>query len=377
MSLTLTTDDLARCEEASRILLSPLSPPSVEAWRGEVCRAVRTLLRADYSLFVLPGAARPLFSEDLDPATLAAHVRYIAPSMTGGCSEDPHIHRYFDRRRQLGVDTATYAVIDRVIGRAWRDTAFYNEVLQASGMRDMAACYAALPDEAAPADAAAAVYYERPDASPFGEGSLLLLQALLPSFRAGLDVLVRCRAHGQALDQLSEPVCVCTIDGRALYRNAALVRLLDAEPERERVEEALHAQARALCRVGYPRRHAEPVPFAPGMQEVSVRRGRYVLRGTLLPHGTFGPEGRVMISVAPPSQPTLPPHEVLRARYGFTRREAEVALLLAEGLTNSQLAERLFLSPHTTRKHAERVLEKLDLRTRKALALRLMQDDAA
>ena len=50
-----------------------------------------------------------------------------------------------------------------------------------------------------------------------------------------------------------------------------------------------------------------------------------------------------------------------------------MALLLAEGLKNEEVAERLFISAHTARRHTENVLGKLGLHSRKALALTLMQ----
>ncbi|HEX2188602.1 MAG TPA: AAA family ATPase [Longimicrobiaceae bacterium] len=49
---------------------------------------------------------------------------------------------------------------------------------------------------------------------------------------------------------------------------------------------------------------------------------------------------------------------------GLTRREAEVARLLAEGLRNAEIARRLFLSPKTVDHHVSRVLAKLGVHTR-------------
>ena len=49
----------------------------------------------------------------------------------------------------------------------------------------------------------------------------------------------------------------------------------------------------------------------------------------------------------------------VRARFGLTPREVEVARLLAEGLTNQELAERLGVSFFTARNHVERLLPKL------------------
>ena len=51
-----------------------------------------------------------------------------------------------------------------------------------------------------------------------------------------------------------------------------------------------------------------------------------------------------------------------------TPREREVLLLLAEGLTNRQIAERLVLSEHTVHRHVTNILRKLDLPSRAAAA---------
>jgi DNA-binding NarL/FixJ family response regulator len=53
---------------------------------------------------------------------------------------------------------------------------------------------------------------------------------------------------------------------------------------------------------------------------------------------------------------------------GLTRREREVVRLLAEGLTNRQIAERLVLSEHTVHRHVTNLLRKLELPSRTAAA---------
>ena len=49
---------------------------------------------------------------------------------------------------------------------------------------------------------------------------------------------------------------------------------------------------------------------------------------------------------------------------GLTRREAEVATLLAEGMSNAAIADRLVLSPRTVEHHVSAVMAKLDVSSR-------------
>lgn len=50
----------------------------------------------------------------------------------------------------------------------------------------------------------------------------------------------------------------------------------------------------------------------------------------------------------------------------LTRREIEVLRLVAEGLNNQTIAERLFVSEHTVHRHLSNILNKLDVSTRSA-----------
>jgi DNA-binding NarL/FixJ family response regulator len=50
--------------------------------------------------------------------------------------------------------------------------------------------------------------------------------------------------------------------------------------------------------------------------------------------------------------------------YGLTRREAEVLELLSDGLRNSAIAKRLFVSPKTIDHHVSSILMKLGVPSR-------------
>jgi DNA-binding NarL/FixJ family response regulator len=62
------------------------------------------------------------------------------------------------------------------------------------------------------------------------------------------------------------------------------------------------------------------------------------------------------------------PATLLRERYQLTSREVEVAHLLALGKSNSAIAAAMSISEHTCRHHTERVLTKLGVRSRAAVA---------
>jgi DNA-binding CsgD family transcriptional regulator len=53
-----------------------------------------------------------------------------------------------------------------------------------------------------------------------------------------------------------------------------------------------------------------------------------------------------------------------RRREGLSQREGEVLALLAHGLTNREIGERLFISPKTVERHMTQILGKLGLRSR-------------
>jgi DNA-binding NarL/FixJ family response regulator len=59
------------------------------------------------------------------------------------------------------------------------------------------------------------------------------------------------------------------------------------------------------------------------------------------------------------------------ARSRLTSREREVLEAVAEGLTNAQIAERLWVSPATVGKHLENVFSKLEVRSRAAAVARM------
>ncbi|MEV4972328.1 response regulator transcription factor [Streptomyces scopuliridis] len=84
----------------------------------------------------------------------------------------------------------------------------------------------------------------------------------------------------------------------------------------------------------------------------------------LSPLATRALIARFLASPAPSAQLASP--ERLAA---LTAREREVTALAAEGLSNSEIAERLFVSPLTVRTHVHRAMAKLPARDRAQLVV--------
>ncbi|WP_225872645.1 response regulator transcription factor [Pedobacter frigoris] len=57
-------------------------------------------------------------------------------------------------------------------------------------------------------------------------------------------------------------------------------------------------------------------------------------------------------------------NEVELTRLGLTSREMEVLQSIADGLSNQQIAERLFLSLNTIKTHSSKLFEKLEVQRR-------------
>jgi len=99
--------------------------------------------------------------------------------------------------------------------------------------------------------------------------------------------------------------------------------------------------------------------LAPSLKAVGVAAARLIAEGRQM-------TPRAALEYALASQP----EEAWRPgpRQALTRRETEVALLAARGLTNRDIAARLYLSVRTVEVHIDHILTKLGFRTRTQLA---------
>src|SRR4029453_2539780 len=143
-----------------------------------------------------------------------------------------------------------------------------------------------------------------------------------------------------------------TVPPRRGIRSRALQTAATAWERLERPFEVAYArfrQAEALLAGGTPRHQAETVLWQ--AQQTAVELGAAPLRREielLAQRGRLRLEEPVDTTAAPiaPSSPA--------AALGLTQREAEVLALVAEGRTNRQIGQALFITPKTASVHVSR-----------------------
>jgi len=171
------------------------------------------------------------------------------------------------------------------------------------------------------------------------------------------------------MEVLHEGVMVIDVAGATLYENPALQRIVAADPEGPMLKKECLVLAQRLLSMA--RRASQP----PTTTEQTVRTttAGYRIRGALVDPRMFALQPISLVVVAR-TTPEEIPREVLQNRYGLTPREALIAQQLAEGRNNGEIAQRLHISLHTVRRHVERVLSKLGVHSRAAVAAKLTAD---
>jgi DNA-binding NarL/FixJ family response regulator len=102
---------------------------------------------------------------------------------------------------------------------------------------------------------------------------------------------------------------------------------------------------------GYLLKAIHPSDLAAGIKW--VHRG-----GTLIPQEI----AKMLVSRAKMNE--QPPQAAIRNNYGLSDRESEILQLIAEGLTNKQIAAKLFLSEGTVKNYVSSLYTKLDVQDR-------------
>jgi DNA-binding CsgD family transcriptional regulator len=179
----------------------------------------------------------------------------------------------------------------------------------------------------------------------FGERERALLNLLRPHLLQFYDAAL-LRRRGTVAQRLIE---AATDPARA----CVVVRASGAmEPVGERAREwlkAYFADGAGSC---------VPMALAEWLRRQRAAASMTLVRGTgslLIEYVPGETEGLLILEEQRPTDAAV-----------LTPREQEVIALVADGLRNSEIAERLWVSPATVRKHLENIYEKLGVHTRTA-----------
>jgi DNA-binding CsgD family transcriptional regulator len=135
--------------------------------------------------------------------------------------------------------------------------------------------------------------------------------------------------------------------------------LPDGDLDAGRLPSAVHAVAGRALRTAEGRDDPGEVALA----RVLSRSGTWiVLHGTSL---VASGSRRAAVIVEPAHPARITP--LLMSAYGLTDREQEVTRLVLRGDSTAQIAERLFVSPHTVQEHLKKIFEKTGVRSRREL----------
>ncbi|HYY76029.1 MAG TPA: LuxR C-terminal-related transcriptional regulator [Gaiellaceae bacterium] len=189
-----------------------------------------------------------------------------------------------------------------------------------------------------------------------------------------LELLVQARVACGELDEAASALRALR-EVERLVATAALAAGADLAEGMLAAAAGDHDRARTLLEDAVDRYQGTGAPFetararielatilvAQGRAEAAEREAAAALDSLLElgAHGEAERARRLLASAGGSAGPPLPE---------LTAREREVLRLLAEGLTNRQIAERLVLSEHTVHRHVTNMLRKLGLPSRTAAA---------
>ena len=234
----------------------------------------------------------------------------------------------------------------------------------------------AIAETASRADAAA---------SPEEMQRAAMARVLVPPFKAGVSEWRRLAARrselAALLDAIPEAVLMYDGSGGLVHANPRAAELFgmpgssgpgaQVRTEAQRIAWALAASAHRFGAAARATGSASET-----FREVRADGRVYRLRGTLATGWMPGDEAGVLVTAAFGMVNPLTDIE-LRSRYGLSAREIEVARLVAAGLSNQEVAEKLGVSYFTARNHVERLLAKLGVGNRSRVGAVLRNEVAA
>jgi DNA-binding CsgD family transcriptional regulator/PAS domain-containing protein len=332
-----TARDLQHLEHAVTVALSPLDYSDQSAWGDALTAALCALANADTGAYLLPGAG-PFWREV--PRNGRAHDEATERL----CLGDAH-------------DLVQWARDDLA------DPAIPQASANSSGT-------IGIRIRTASGDVAAICVHRKRVLAAAPVELLAALRAIGPAFRAGVTAWVSahaCRTNiARMLDSLADAALVFDLNGTLAHANPTAERLTSAtgatglRAEAQRLAWTLGAMARRRSQPAADagRAQNDSAGSTSASRRMPVAGMVYHVRASIIGGQLLGVEPAVLVTITAKAAEPLS-DDTLHTEYGLTAREIQVARLIAEGLSNNEIAARLGVRFFTARNHVERMLAKL------------------
>ena len=371
-NLMLSAFDQAQLKRTLQTLLTPLDYAEPRQWQVAVHRELRALLRADQAFSLLPTAG-----EDMSILAETA----IEHRVHEYAAWNEQLERtYRITRRQAKMRVWSRRLLWQPHLDAFYKSAYYNELIVPSRSYDTIGMSVAVTSDIGTKTVASfMLHHDTPNGNRFGERGLAVLRVINPALEAGVRTLQQLSAErarlGRTVDALGKALMLIDAAGTVVHQSVALTRMLEEDTQAAQVLDELLELGRRMGSAIRPTLRSQNGTVSP-IKYVETQTARYRLQGSCIETEVIDSRPFILV-LAERLTPLWPSEEQLRERFGVTPQEARVALLLAQGKSNAEIAEALFISTHTARHHTEHVLMRLNRHARAEVAGCLLETKAA
>ena len=359
VSPALSHGDAVKLQEGLKLLLSPLDYPDTVAWRRAICDHLLNWIHAEGVFVTLSKSAKPAM---------------VGAGRWGADVQAEYIARWHNRSE---IDLLRDArgllawVRQDVLSQSdFRRTAYFKEFCDPVRLNNAAGAVHRFED-----GDRAVLHFTSSRFRDFRPGgrTVRLLHLLQPALMAGATALKA--VPGRRRDDLDDSLpamALVSVDGRLLHSTPELGALFsDAQ-----VGAGLRFLVREVgCEAGRLLKRRSPHDRCTPSRTLNAGGSRFTISGTFTQQLTALGNAACVVVVTRRGVPVSAqaPHGLAT----LTARETDVAHLIANGFRNRDIAAALAVSEHTARRHTERVLRKLGVRSRAGVAGALNQPGTA
>jgi DNA-binding CsgD family transcriptional regulator len=366
--LPLPRAQLLHMRSAFRELLGQRSGKRGDQWRQSVLQSLRVLTASDKAILVVRTGTEPVgYADGVSRDVLAAYITRFA---------------HLDRSRSAGRDHEAWSLHQLWGPGELEQSEYYRGFAAPNRLHDTVGLTLHFPSLRS--EICLLLHKTVRESSASLEHRRDLIEVLLEPVRAGFAIDLSTADPvpqlSSLIDVTGQALMLFGMDGRELSQNPVMRRIFAQEREREVLLEHIRGVARAVLAKatanGRSVTNDTPQSDDGTRREVATSQAAYRLRGNLVGRNPLGHGTAILVSVDRVAY-QVPAPDSIRARYGLTVRELQVASLIMHRLTNAEIARMLGVSPHTARHHTENVLAKFGVRSREALRRAITEGPAA